>query len=67
LEVVFRFNKREEKLVGLSSSQIENRSRGSMQFVIWFFARLDQRYRLAEVPFPSDFRNFITFPDEFEL
>ena len=67
LEVVFRFNKNETKLAGLSSLRLEYISRGQAQFTFWLFARIDRSYRLGEVPFPPDFRHFITFPEEFEL
>src|SRR5262245_22051281 len=50
LEVVFRFDKTEKTLAKFTSGQLEDLSRGSMQFVFYFFAKIDQHHRLGDVP-----------------
>ncbi|NJN98007.1 MAG: hypothetical protein HC875_29975 [Anaerolineales bacterium] len=41
----------------------EELPRLKMQFIFYLFAKIDLQYKLADIPFPSDFREFISLPD----
>lgn len=40
----------------------EDSSTLRMQFIFFLFASIDTQYALSDVPFPSDFRVFLTLP-----
>lgn len=62
IRVLFRVSKKTEDWQ-LSGEEIESLSRQKMQFIFYFFARIDQHYKLEDVPFPANFRAYLSLPE----
>ena len=62
IRVVFRITKK-TKDWQLFGEETETLSRQKLQFIFYFFARIDQHYKLEATPFPFNFRAFLSLPD----
>jgi hypothetical protein len=53
----YYINRQGEAVVGIHTTEDENRV--SMQFILYLFAKVDQRHKLGEVPFTQEFHRYI--------
>lgn len=60
LTICFRYSTAN---VGSNLYQAEELSRLRMQFIFYLCAKIDLQYKLADTPFPPDFREFLSLPD----
>jgi hypothetical protein len=51
----------------VSREELENLARLRPQFLFYVFASLDRSFHLVDVPFPPDFRDFLSLPAELGL
>ena len=63
LTVRFRYSRAN---LGSNPYPGEELSMLKMQFIFYLFAKIDLQYKLADIPFPPDFRKFISLPDYLE-
>lgn len=63
LSVRLRYPPSESKKPRQGESFSENMPMLRSQFLFYLFAKVDQRYRLGDIPFPPDFRYFLNFED----
>lgn len=62
LKIVFRFHSRDGRPLEANKTE-EEMSRLKMQFIFYLFAKIDLQFKLADVPFPPDFRAFLSLPE----